>query len=763
MPRYTLAVVAGTLLAFYANALPDSSWFMFAPLLAWFALLQPRYRLLLLFAAAFLWSSAALHYHLDHRLTPAFDNRVSLLQGRVVDIPEVRAGRVRFYLQPDSIDAYRATLPRRVRLSWYQDRVLPRAGETWQFVARLRVPGGMQNPAGFDYAAWQFAQGIDAVGAVSESASNRRLAPAVAVGIDPWRDRIGEHIDRLCPGCAQAGVIKALAIGYRGDLGARQRDILQRSGTAHLLAISGLHIGLVAFFCLLLGKLCWRLGFYRLASDRMRFASLFALAGAAAYAALAGFSLPTLRALIMFAIIVLALRLGNRVNLLQSVSLAIALILLLDPRAVGSASLWLSASALLVIAFAQLCSGSVSGRWRQLLQLQAYFALLFLPLGLLLFERINPSGYVANLVAIPLLSCVLLPLLGLAGASAAAAAPWSGWLLLLADRLLTLLFDFLAWLDRGYLESITLAGIPPPLLGMMLAALLAWLLPVGWRLRGVALLLLGLALGWQPARLQQGAFELTVLDVGMGTSLLLRTREHSLVYDFGPGKAGVYSAADWALLPLLRQLRIDRPDLLVVSHVDQDHSGGLQSFIDDYAPAQLLAGTPTRLENRFGLKHRVRSCHDYPAWRWDGVDFRFLAADVVAAARDNNNLSCVLLVSGRHRALLPGDIESGQEARLLARFADSLDAEILVAPHHGSDTSSSPAFVRRVSPRYVVYTVARGNRWRFPRPAVEARYAAVGSRQLRTDLDGAIRLYSDAGGLALETYGSPARRLWRRW
>jgi len=763
MPRYSLAIVVGCWVAYYANALPDPGWFMFAPLLAGIAWLQPRYRIVCLVGAAFLWSSAVFHYHLERRLAAEFDNRVSRLQGRIVDIPEVDPGRIRFLLEPSAIGVSDTDPPRRIRLNWYQDHILPRSGETWQFEVRLRRPGGTRNPGGFDYAAWLFRNGIDASGSVRASPLNRKLAAADPHRIDVWRARLAARIDHFCTDCRYGGVIKALAIGYRGDLSAVQRELLQASGTAHLLAISGLHIGLAGLFGLLAGRICWRCGLYRLVTNELHCASVFALSGATLYAALAGFGWPTQRALVMLGVMLFAWRCARRINLLQSVSLALGFILLLDPRAVGSPSLWLSVAALLVIAFARFRVNARGGWWRQLLILQVFFTVLFLPLGLMLFERVTPSGFVANLVAIPLVSFALLPTVLLASAGAALGAGWTQWVLALADRLLGGLFAWLEWLDGGFLESVWFAGLPLPLLLSLLPALSSWLLPVGWRLRTVACLCLLVVVSWTPSRPQQGGFELTVLDVGMGTSILLRTREHSLVYDFGPGKIGVYSAADRALLPLMRRLRIARPDLLIVSHVDQDHSGGLQSFLRKELTVPLVSGTPRRLARTFELERTPRSCHDLPPWRWDGVDFAFLDATGEAATRGSNNRSCVLRVSGRHRALLPGDIEAAQELRLLQRYREGLKTDILIAPHHGSETSSSPPFVRATDPRFVIYTVARGNRWGFPREPVLARFAARDSRQLRTDIDGAIRLQSDARGISVSTVATPPKRLWWRW
>ena len=239
------------------------------------------------------------------------------------------------------------------------------------------------------------------------------------------------------------------------------------------------------------------------------------------------------------------------------------------------------------------------------------------------------------------------------------------------------------------------------------------------------------------------------------------TRYHSLVYDFGPGRQNGYRAADWSLLPAMRRLAITAPDLMIASHADSDHSGGLYSMSRYSRSRVLLSGTAGELRRRMGDFAVIRDCHEYPAWRWDEVVFRFLPAS--AADYSGNNRSCVLMVTGHHRVLLPGDIEIEREQALLERMAEELRADMLVAPHHGSATSSSAGFVTAVEPAHVVFTVGRNNRWGFPPESVLARYRAVGSRIWRTDRDGAIRLQSRVDHLDVRAWLWPGQRLWRRW
>ena len=763
MPLYALAILFGTLVAFYGNQPQDSFWSAYLPLLLLLFRFSPGCRFVCLLAVGLLWGSMAVHSQMAQRLVDGFDNRGALLVATVADIPRVDSNRVSLLLEDVLIDAYPASMPRRISLNWYQGRQLPKAGERWQFLVRLRQPRGQLNPAGFDYEAWQFVQGIDASGYVLNSQLNRRLAPASPASVSAWRSRLADNIERDCEGCRHAGLIKALAVGFRGDIDHASRELLQSTGTAHLLAISGLHIGMVAFLCFGAGRYLWRYAGYRSGINQREMASLLALCGAIAYAAMAGFSLPTLRALIMLTVVLIGQQLHNNINLLQSISLALVVVLIFDPLAVGSASFWLSFGALLTIAFVQFrLPGRMSG-WRQLFILQFYFTLLFAPLGVFIFGQINVSALPANLVAIPLLSLLILPLV-LAACLLSAVWPAGASLpFRLADRLLEYLFDYFDLLLAAGLRSRIVDDYPALLSLIALCAILFLLLP---RLRGltaVALAILAVVLCWQPLRLKPGEFELVVLDVGMGSSILVRTRHHSLVYDFGPGRDDRFNAARRALLPVMQRLGIDEADLLVVSHVDQDHSGGLYSFIGNYRPAQLLSGTPRELYARFALQHRVRSCHDFPDWRWDGVNFGFLDATGDSPQSTTNDRSCILLVDGHHRMLLPGDIETQQESRLLAAFGDELRADVLLAPHHGSSTSSSQPFIERVRPSEVVFTLSRNNRWDFPDEAVISRYRAIDARLYRSDQDGAIRFYSEAGGLRVTSMRRPPRRNWRRW
>ncbi len=762
MISISIAIVFGSALAFWGYQLPDPLWLSFLPVLLLLARYQPAYRVILLFFAAFLWASFHLQLQLDKRLPGDLDGEIFQISGVVDDIVELRSQSIRFLLAPDGISNDRVVLPDKIRLSWYRSNQFPRAGERWQFEVKLRSPSGFANPGGFDYERWLLVQGIGATGYVRKSIRNQKLADSSWWDIDNIRSNIANAVERHCQVCRHTGLYQALTIGHKGNIELQQKSVLQETGTAHLLAISGLHVGLVAALFYGLGQIFWRLWWHRYRINRLEASAALAILGAVFYAALAGFSIPTIRALVMLAVVFLALLLRRGINLLNSIAIALSLILIWDPLAVGSASLWLSISALLIIALGQYLLVNQPGRLRQLLTIQLLFSLLFIPLSLMLFNQASPAGFFANIVAIPLLSLVILPAVLLASTLAFFELSIAEWLFKGIDWLMGLLFDYLSLLLESGLGVYQNGNTPILLLLSATIGLLLLLLPLGKTTIKPALLLIVVPFFWQSKGLDQGEFRVAVLDVGMGTSIVVETKYHSLIYDFGSGRKQGFSAGEWVVKPYLRYRSIDAPDLMVISHADQDHSGGFYSFVDDVYPALLLSGTPSEVGELFEFESKVRDCHDYQVWRWDGVDFEFLSTNESIAGQSDNNRSCVLKVSGYQSVLLSGDIEAEQERRLINVYGINLKSDVLVAPHHGSLTSSTEAFVNQVLPKVTVFTLGRNNRWGFPKTAVTDRYVEIGSSVYRSDRHGAVTVYSQAGGMSIDSYRQGRNRLWNR-
>ncbi len=760
MINIAAAMILGSIAVFYGGIVPDSYWLSFLPMLLLLAFCNRGYRFPILLAAAYLWAGFNIQQALDLRLAADSDNRILKVEGIVADIPERRPDSIRFLFRPVSIADYPYALPKLIRLSWYHSERVLRAGERWQLRVKLKFPRGYQNPGGFDYERWLFVKRIGASGYVKASKINRLLKPPVPWNIDQWRSRIGQGPARYCADCSTTGLIKALTIGYRADIPNRHRKLLQDTGTAHLLAISGLHIGLISALFFYLGRGLWQFGGYRFGINRLQFAASLGFGAGLIYAALAGFSLPTVRALIMLTVVFLALSFRSGVNLLNSIAIAVVVILIFDPLAVGSASLWLSVSALLIIAFAQYLLVHQSSRLKQIVIVQLLFSLLFIPVSIVLFDQLNPASFFANIVAIPLVSLIIVPFALLASLLAEFDWFFAHWLFIAVDKLLDLLLGYLEILLDSGLSAYPAGDIPFALLGLSAVGLLTILMPAGFPAKKAAALLIVLPFVWQRPEIAQGAYRLSVLDVGMGTSAVIQTKNHSLIYDFGPGNANGFSAAQWVLLPYLRQQGIGQTDLMIISHVDADHSGGFNSYLDNFEPARLISGTPHEVEKKFALPMPVQSCHQYSPWRWDGVDFEFLSPAGTVALESSNSRSCVLKVSGYHASLLSGDIEAEQELLLSITMPDKLKASVLLVPHHGSTTSSTPQFLRRVNPEISIFTVGRNNRWGFPKAKVLEAYRAIDSQVYRTDQHGAITVSSSSENLSVDGHRQFNSKLW---
>lgn len=721
----------------FLRVLPDAGWAAFG-LLAAPGLFTNRWgRVAAAGVLGFCYGWLVAGAELGERLPRALDGKVFVATGTVDSLPEAGTRRLRFNLALESLQGPGGPVPGpdRLRLSWYEDFPPLEPGERWRLSVKLNRPHGYFNPGGFDYERWLFREGIDATGYVSDGRAPERLAAPVLAGrLDRWRARLGRQIARAVGGESdETALLRALTVGDRRGLDDADWRILNATGTSHLVAISGLHVGLVAGFGLLLGA-----GLARLCPPALRrlparhWGAAVALAAAVAYAALAGFALPTRRALVMVAAGLFALLARRCVRPLPVLALAMTLVLLLDPLAPLGAGFWLSFLA--VGALIAVFSGQI-GRRRALgdgarAQLVVGLALA-VPVAFF-FQRLAWAAPAANLVAVPLVGLVAVPLA--LGGTVLLCLPGvpGAWMLKAAAHVLGAFWQGAQWLAARpeVLQSVAAPG-PLALLGSL--AGVAWLLAprgVPGRFLGILLVLPLFTSG--DAGPAAGTFRLSVLDVGQGLAAVVRTRDHVLVYDTGPAYRSGFNTAEAVVAPYLLAGADGRLDTLVVSHGDTDHAGGAARLAAELEPARVLAGEG-------GLPGFGR-CRDGQSWRRDGVRFRVLHPPPAMPDRGNDS-SCVLAVTGRERRLLlTGDITRVVERRLLAVHRDALDADVLVAPHHGSASSSSRAFIRAVSPAWVVFATGFGNRFGLPRPDVVRRYRDTGAAILDTARSGMVRL-----------------------
>lgn len=694
----------------------------------------PRGRGVALVLAGLAWTAWQAGQYRAAWLDPALAGRDLVITCRIQDFPGYRGGALRFPCR--TLGAHRVDggapvrhLPPRVRLVWYGPPRRLQPGEVWALGVRLRPPEGMRNPAGFDYAAWLFRQGFGATGRVLAWPAPRRLADR-AGPVDRLRRWFAGRLEAVGP-LPTEDLLRAITLGIRDR---PATEAFRRTGTAHLLAISGLHVGLVSGFFMLLVRGLWRRSARLCARlPAPRAAAAAGLLGAVGYAALAGFSLPTQRAAVMLGAL-LGMRLCGRVlRPGQAVSLALGAVLVCDPLAPAGPGFWLSFVAVLalwLIARDRPHGGGLGVRLRRALQVQWRLSLAMVPLTSLLFDQVLWLSPLANLVAVPFFGMVVLPL-ALFGMLGLALTDHAAGVLYLAGRLAT---DLAGLLERlAELPQSRLWWHPPP--GTAWALVLAvalWLLPRGVPgRRAAAFLLLPVLLPALSGPLA-GHFELMLFDVGQGLAAAVRTQGHLLVYDTGWRSRSGFDTGQAVVLPWILHQGLRHVDILVVSHGDLDHRGGARSLDRALPVYRVLTSVPERIGWR-----RATACRDGQAWSWDGVRFRVLAP---AGGSRGNDASCVLQVEtadGR-RLLLTGDLERSGERRLVARHP-VLASEVLLVPHHGSVTSSSPDFVRRVHPCHALVSAGRHRHGRFPAPAVLDRYRDLGSRIWITARLGAIQ------------------------
>ncbi|MGM0516111.1 MAG: DNA internalization-related competence protein ComEC/Rec2 [Pseudomonadota bacterium] len=696
--------------------------------------------------------------------TPGFSQRVDCeVEGTVRGLADEQPDRSRFLLSvalarasdPASALSQRvcASLPRggHLRLSHYageEDRDPVRSGYRYRLTARLKPLHEMANPGGFDYRRWLFRHRVLATGYLRDEPTSLGPSSGPVATVDRLRAvsraRLRATLEQIAEmpsgqgGRVAEGLLPGLAIGDRSGLEDRQWEILLATGTNHLLAISGLHVGMVALLAGGLLRFLWPRLRPRSAVPAQRVAAGAAVVAAWGYALLAGLSIPTLRAALMLSILLAGVLARRRWRLFDLWLLAVVAVLLVDPMAPLDMGFWLSFAAVLLILAAIRVRPTRVGA-AGLLRLQWLLMLGLLPLTWALFDRVAFASLPANLVAVPLVSLLLTPLSLLVLAVSWLLGPGvAAWPAAGLGYLGHALFLLLEWLVDVFPDSVRAS---PPIPALLLFSVgMGWLLlPRGWPGKPLAALLVLPAVLWPTPRPAHGTFEALVMDVGQGEAVLLRTAEHDLLYDAGP-RWGDFDTGEAVVLPTLRAFGVDRLERVVVSHTAGDHVGGLAAVRERYPDARIAGAT----QPGFGITaDEAAGCAHGRNWTLDGVRFTLLQAP----GGSSNDRSCLLRVSGdRESLLLTGDIEREAE-RWLVRNAD-VSADVVLVPHHGSATSSTLAFVEATGARTAVVSAGFLNRWDHPRPEVVARWQAAGARILRTDRDGAIRIA--AGGIKTE-------------
>ncbi len=757
-----------------------------------------------MFMAGISWAVFYAQHALQHRLPESLAGETILVQGTIVGIPQNDAATKRFYLL---LDSFQSPLkiekpPRKLRLSWYSNRSARsesvNAGEKWQFEVRLKPPHGFYNPGGFDYEGWLFQQGIDATGYVRASEKNIRLSAGDGTyfsslwsrtqgGIDAYRQQISEsirHREQLGAGTEtdMTGLVTALAVGDRGGVKQQQWQELLYTGTNHLMAISGLHIGLAYLSGFLIGRWLLPVAVMKYIPAQ-QVGIVVGILVALAYALLAGLSIPTQRALIMMLSFAGAALLRRYFRPVDALGLALFLVLLWDPLSVLSAGFWFSFAAVGVIfytlsedRFKNLSGAEKSVEYsgvsrfmrlaahRLLLwsSLQFAITLALFPLSLYLFQQGSLIAPLANLVLVPYVSFLVVPVILLALLLYPVSIHLSEVLFGVAAQLLQWVWPFIRYLSELPFAYYVNGSVSIQVLLVSILAIGILLLPSKFwsnclsgralafmqrfglivKLLIFLLLIAPLLLRNSPQVLAEGEFSLSVLDVGQGLANVIQTSNHSLVFDSGAKLSEKLDAGSSVVVPFLRANGIRSLDMLMISHGDADHIGGAGSILKAYPQARLLGQDLASLEH-----DNPESCRQGQHWQWDGVDFMILhpadsdgrIEEPRSARLKRNNHSCVLRVSSAAGSvLLTGDIEKKVEKQLVKQQAEWVSANVLVSPHHGSKTSSSKVFLDTVKPELAIFSSGYRNRYRLPNDDVRQRYRQRGIKTFQTGHRGAV-------------------------
>jgi competence protein ComEC len=648
-------------------------------------------------------------------------------------------------------------------LSWWgRAGALPEAhaGERWRLGVRLKRPHGTANPHGFDYEAWLLERGVRATGYVRARTSPERLDAMVhrpSYWVEASRERLRSRILTALENKPYAGIIAALAIGDQRAIPPGQWQTFTRTGVNHLMSISGLHVTMVSGLAYAFALVLWR----RSARLTLRLpapkaAALAGVAAAFLYTLLAGFAVPAQRTLYMVCVVAIALWSGVPARASAVLCAALLIVLLLDPWAVTSAGFWLSFGAVAAILFVMVNRVAQPGWLAGWTRTQTAVTVALLPLLLALFQQVSLISPVANALAIPLVSLVVAPL-----ALAGMLLPFDA-VLVLAHFAMACCMVALEWMSslpdamwqqhapRAWAIAVGVAGA-------------AWLmLPRGVPSRGLGVVACLPLFFVFPSKLAPGEVNVSVLDVGQGLAIVVQTANHALLYDTGPAYGPGADSGNRIVAPYLRAVGVRRLDAMIVSHDDADHAGGAASVLQALPVDWLLSSLPEMDPLPF-LADNAAQCHAGQRWEWDGVRFELIhpLRESYDVAGKKNDRGCVLKLSAPGgTVLIPADIERRAEALLLGAGED-LAADVLIAGHHGSRTSSTQAFVEAVRPQAVIFPVGYRNRFGHPHAEVVERYRDLGSALYRTDSDGAVLVaIKPEGGMSIERYRSTYRRYW---
>ena len=764
-----LAFAAGVVFLQTQAALPSLAWALaLVPVSVW-ALKYKRLIPIVTFGAGFFWAAYCAELRMGEWLAPQLEGRDIEVVGVVSALPAQGERGVRFEFDVESAPRGER-VPGRVLLWWYRSlqpssqpeaepALLARAvhpGERWMFTVRLRRPHGNLNPNGFDYEAWLLERGIGATGYVRQRGEQRLLGERGSVldFIERTREAVRDRFHAVLGATPAAGILSALAVGDQRAIAAEEWRLFSRTGVTHLMSISGLHVTLVSGLVGWLVSALWRrIPWLALRLPARKAGAAAAILGAFGYTLLAGFAVPAQRTCYMVTVVAIALWTGGIASPVRVLALAAAVVLAADPWAPLSPGFCLSFSAVALIFYVAAGWTGREPRVAQWVRVQWAITVGLAPAVLLLFGQVSIAGPLANAVAIPVVSVIVTPL-----ALLAAVIP-ADFLLELAARLVEWLLQFLEFC-AALPGALWQQHAPAPwAIGLAIAGAIWVLAPRGVPGRGCGLALMAPAFLLAPGAPAPGEAWITAFDVGQGLAVVVRTATRTLIYDAGPAFGAEADSGGRILVPELRAAGARGVDLMVLTHEDTDHIGGALSVLES-VEVQALASSLPQAHALNALVPAPRRCLAGESWDWDGVGFAFLHPRPEDFSVRRNNQSCVLKIEAAGASmLLTGDIERLAELSLVNHA--EIRADVILVPHHGSRTSSTPEFVAAVAPRWAIVTAGYRNRFGHPNAEVLQRYAGAGTSIFRTDRDGAVHVLLKGAEVRVAAERALRPRYWR--
>jgi competence protein ComEC len=690
------------------------------------------------FGLGFLYALWTAHGIVSHDLPAALENQLIAIEGRIANIPQSFPDGVRFEFDIDATPAYPAF---KARLNWSKNA--PKNLQTNQrhrLQVRLKKSHGLRNPNTFDQERWFFqnhirAQGNVKTGELLENAYDLRF-------------KIYQILEEKIQDLPRSGIQMALVLGETKGISQQEWQALRNTGTIHLISVSGTHLSMIALsvssFMIIFMRIIG--GRWLLKIKAQVIVAILSFIIVALYAWLAGFSIPTQRSLMMIGAVFLGIILNKRFAPSYILSIALFLVLLLDPLAVLSIGFWLSFIAIFILIYSQQKKIANSNQIFQIESSWVVFIVLIPPL-LLLFGQISLLSIISNAMILSLFSLVIMPALFLG--AILSLFDFGYYPLLLSSYALDFIMNLLEFLGNWDISMLSLPNASLWALSLAMMGSFLVLMPRGMVGKWLSIFLFLPALFPHVEKPKEGDIYFDLLDVGQGLSTVIRTKNKVLIYDTAPAFEKKV-VAESTLIPFLRGKGIKEISRLIISHPHADHAGGVDSLRQVFEIHDILTTEPKRWQG-------ASYCKSGQFWEWDSVKFEMLAGE----ENHYKNNSCVLkITTGKSSILLTGDIEKEQEWRLLEQ---NIKTDILVAPHHGSKTSSSWSFVNAVRPNYTLFSIGYKNQFKHPRPEIIQRYQLVNSKILETQNSGMISFQITPDSISEpQRYRENNRRYWHR-